>query len=172
MIPDATNLPLSKMKKLTDTLSLVSTLLLVGLLALPAPSWASSSGNQSQIILYSYGLARVQVTGPDGSRAGADLVTGDELEEIKGSDVVIEKAEDRLDGWTITLRSPTLGVYRINLLGTGTGGVVMDLEVLDSSGRISSSQVFRRIRGGDSFEYVLDYSPTLKSDNQLQEATN
>ena len=172
MIPSAANLPFPIMKRLAATSDLLPVLLLVGLLVFPAPSWASETRNQGQIVLYSYGPARVQITSPDGSRAGADLVTGGELEEIKGSDVVIEKAGDRSDGWTITLKGPAPGVYRFNLLGTGTGGVVMDLEAMDSSGRVSSSHVFRRIKGGDSFEYALDYSPAPKSKNQLKEATN
>ena len=114
----------------------------------------------------------VQIVGPDGSRAGADFVTGGELEEIKGADVAIEKAGDRSDGWTVTLKSPAPGVYLFKLLGTGTGGIVMDLEALDSLGRVSSSSVFKRVKDGDSLEYTLDYSPDSKSGNQLQEATN
>jgi hypothetical protein len=160
------------MKRYADTLYLVPVLLLAALLVLPTLSWASGAGNKGQIVLYSYGPARVQNIGPDGSRAGADLDTGGELKEIKGSDVVIEKAGDRSDGWIITLISPAPGVYRFNLLGTGTGGVVMDLEARNSSGLLSSSHVFRRVRFGDSFEYTLDYSLDPKSKNQLQEATN
>jgi hypothetical protein len=167
-----TNSPFLVVEKFAGTLTLLPVLLLAVFLMLPVSSRASGSVDKGQIVLYSYGPARVQITGPDGSRAGADLVTGGELEEIEGSEVMIEKAGDRSDGWTITLKSPASGVYRLNLLGTGKGGVVMDLEALDSSGRVRSSHVFRRVREGDSFEYALDYSLDLKSDNQLKEAVN
>jgi len=160
------------MKRHAATFYLALVLLLTGLLIQPSSGRALSSGQKGQIILYSYGPARVQVTGPDGSRAGAELVGGGELEEIEGSDVMVERSSDRSDGWTITLKNPVPGVYRINVLGTGTGGVVMDLEALDSSGRGRSSHVFKRVKEGDSLEYVLDYSPDPKSDNQLKETAN
>ena len=139
------------------------------MLVFPATLSGKADDNQGAIILYSYGPARVQIKAPDGSRAGTDLVTGAELEEISGSDVRIERAVDRSDGYTVTLKSPEPGVYLFEVLGTGTGGVVLDLEAHDSSGRISSSHIFRRIRAGDFLGFVLDYRSDSRSGNRLEE---
>jgi hypothetical protein len=163
-------LQLPFLKKFAGSFALLVLLLVAGTLVLPvSASWASGIENKGRIVLYSYGPARVQIIGPDGSRTGADLVTGDKLEEIKGGDVAIEKAGDRSDSWTVTLKNPAPGVYRFKLLGMGTGGVVMDLQALDSLGRVSSSNVFKRVKNGDSPKYTLHYSPDPGSKNMLKE---
>ena len=171
-MPSVKGLLLPIMKRLVGTLALLPVFLLFGMLVLLVSSMASDIESKGQIVLYSYGPARVQIIGPDGLRAGADFITGGELEEIRGADVAIEKAGDRSDSWTITLKNPASGVYRFILIGTGTGGIVMDLQAQDSLGRVSSSNVFKRVKDGDSLEYALDYSPDSKSSNLLQEATN
>ena len=163
-------LQLPFLKKFAGSFALLVLLLFAGSLVLPASaSWASGIENKGKIVLYSYGPARVQIISPDGLRAGADLVTGGELEEIKGADVAIQKAGDRSDSWTVTLKGPAPGVYRFKLLGMGAGGVVMDLQALDSLGRVSSSNVFKRVHNGDSPKYTLHYSPDPGSKNMLKE---
>jgi hypothetical protein len=172
MVPSVKGLPLPIMKRFVGTLAVLPVFLFVGMLVLSGLSRASGTESKGQIVLYSYGPARVQIISPDGLRAGADLVTGGELEEIKGADVAIEKAGDRSDSWTVTLKGPTPGVYRFKLLGMGAGGVVMDLQALDFLGRVSSSNVFKRVMDGDCLEYALNYSPEPKSENILKEVSN
>ena len=172
IVPGVKGILLPIMKRFAGTLALLPVFLLFGMLVLPVSSMASGIESKGQIVLYSYGPARVQIIGPDGLRAGADLITGGELEEIRGSDVAIENAGDRSDSWTITLKNPAPGVYGFKLIGTGTGGIVMDLQAQNSLGHVISSNVFKRVKNGDCLEYALDYSPDSKSSNLLQEATN
>lgn len=147
---------------------LVSVFVLAPLLALPVQSRASDNHEKGRIILYSYGPARLQVTSPDGSRAGADLATGEYLEEIAGSDVTVERAQGRSEGLTLTLSAAAPGVYRLDLLGTGMGRVVVDVEIRDAAGRVSRSHVLQRIKAGDTLRYALDFNPAPGSVHRLE----
>ncbi len=134
-----------------------------------ARSGGSDTHWQGRILLYSYGPARLQVTAPDGSRAGADLETGKYTEEITGSDIRVEKAKDRSDGLTIQLNAAGSGVYRLDLAGMGTGRVVVDLEMRDAADGISRIHLLRRVKAGDILRFDLDYNPAPGSLNRIQE---
>ncbi|UCF89320.1 MAG: hypothetical protein JSV70_03530 [bacterium] len=144
-------------------------IVLAAVFLLPARPGGGDTDWKGRIILYSYGPARIQITAPDGSRAGADLKTGEYIEEIKGSGVRVEKAKGRSDGQTVLLEAAGQGVYRLDLAGTGTGRVVVDLEIVDAAGGVSRNHVLRRVKVGDLLRYALDYNPAPGSLNRIEE---
>ena len=142
-----------------------------GVLALAVPTEATDKPGGDRIVLYSYGPGRVLLTDPRGLRSGLDLATGEELREIPGSRLEEERAADRAPGWTITVPNPVPGPYRILVLGTGKGGVVLDLEAVDGSGRARPSHAFIRVKEGEKTVYLLNYNPRPGSDNVLHEVS-
>jgi hypothetical protein len=129
----------------------------------------SASHKRPGIVLYSYGPAMIQVVSPGGQRAGQDMTSGVTISEIPGAKIVKEQVEGRSTGWTISLPKPPSGVYILNLLGTGKGGVVVDLDARDRSGKVKNSHIFRRVEKGDSIQLVLNYSPDPGSRNEVKE---
>ncbi len=146
-------------------------LFLGGVLALAVSTGATETPGGERIVLYSYGPGRVLLTDPRGLRCGLDLATGEELREIPGIRLEEERAADRAPGWTITLPNPVPGPYRVLVLGTGKGGVVLDLEAVDGSGRARTSHAFIRVQEGEKTVYLLNYSPRPGSDNVLHEVS-
>ena len=130
---------------------------------------SAASHKDPGIVLYSYGPAIIQVVSPEGLRMGHDLATGSALTEIPGAQMVKEQAKGRSAGWTISIPDPPTGLYRLELMGTGKGGVVLDLDVWDRSGKVKNSHVFKRVREGDLLQFILSYSPDPGSKNSLKE---
>jgi hypothetical protein len=124
------------------------------------------------IVLYSYGPGSVQIISPEGQRAGRDLKSGIVLNEIPGVKILKEQAGDRSAGWTITLPDAPKGLYRLELTGTGKGGVVIDLDAHDRKGKVRNTHVFKRVKEGDLLHFVLDYNPEPGSGNKVVEGKN
>ena len=121
------------------------------------------------IVLYSYGPAMIQVVSPEGLRVGQDMLSGSTLTEILDARIVKEQIKGRPAGWSISLPAPVTGLYRLELMGTGKGGVVLDLDARDRSGKVINSHFFKRVREGDSLHFVLSFSPDPGSENTLKE---
>jgi hypothetical protein len=138
-------------------------------LALSPVKGHAASHKGPGIVLYSYGPAMIQVVSPGGQRAGQDMTSGVTISEIPGAKIVKEQVEGRPTGWTISLPKPLSGVYILNLMGTGQGGVVLDLDARDRSGKVKNSHIFRRVKKGDSIQLILSYSPDPGSRNKVEE---
>ena len=124
------------------------------------------------IVLYSYGPAMIQVVSPGGQRVGQDMTSGVTISEIPGAKIVKEQIEGRPTGWTISLPTPPSGEYELNLMGTGKGGVVLDLDARDRTGKVINSHIFRRVKKGDSIQFILSYNPDPGSRNTVKEQHN
>ena len=134
----------------------------------PTVSLAASHKGPN-IVLYSYGPAMIQVVSPEGLRVGQDMLSGDTVSEIPGAKIVKEQIKGRPTGWTISLPAPPTGLYRLNLMGTGKGGVVVDLDARDRTGKVKNSHIFRRVKEGDSLSFILNYNPDPGSRNTVVE---
>jgi hypothetical protein len=106
---------------------------------------------------------------PGGLRVGQDMLSGITISEIPGAKIKKEEIEGRPTGWTISLQKPPSGEYRLHLLGTGKGGVVLDLDARDRAGKVNNSHIFRRVKKGDSIQFHLSYSPDPGSRNMVVE---
>jgi hypothetical protein len=145
--------------------------IILALAAIPAAGSAAILAGPG-IILYSYGPGSVQIISPEEKRAGRDPETGIIHKEIPGVDILKEQAGDRSAGWTIILPDAPKGRYRLELRGTGRGGVVIDLDARDRRGRVKNTHVFKRVRKGDLLHFILDYSPEPGSRNKVEERNN
>ena len=123
----------------------------------------------NRIEVYIYGPVFAQLIDSQGRQAGRDLVTGNLLEDIPRSEVVIERTKKRIPGWTIQLPEPIQGEYRMILVATGPGGFVVDIDTVDSVGDLRNSQVFRRVKIGDTVEYILTYRGDPEEKTTLRE---
>ena len=138
-------------------------------LALMPVTGNTASQRGPGIVLYSYGPAMIQVVSPGGQRVGQDMTSGVTISEIPGAKIVKEQIEGRPTGWTISLSTPPSGEYEWNLMGTGKGGIVLDLDAWDRAGKVHNSHIFRRVKKGDSIQFILSYSPEKGSSNLLEE---
>ncbi|MDT8396621.1 MAG: hypothetical protein RRA32_09305 [bacterium] len=144
---------------------------LIALILLPAVDNAASNSGPG-IVLYSYGPAMIQMVSPEGLRVGQDMLTGNPLTEIPGAKIVKEQVKGRPTGWTISFPVPVTGLYRLELIGTGRGGVVLDLDARDRTGKVINSHIFKRVLEGDTLHFFLSYSPDPGSENSLKEQRN
>ena len=123
----------------------------------------------NRIEIYVYGPVIAQITDSEGHRSGRNLVTGNILEAIPEFNVIKEQTMERIPGWTFVIPDPVQGNYRIKLLGTGPGGFVIDVDTVDSAGNLENIHVFRRVKAGDSLEFLLRYSGNPAGENTLLE---
>ena len=127
----------------------------------------SHPGNRIEI--YAYGPGIVQIIDLYGRRSGRDLAAGNILEEIPFSKVEKEGTKDRIPGWTVHIRDPAEGVYRIKLLAEGPGAFAIDVDTVDSVGNLNNHHLFRRVKTGDTLELLLTYSSDGDAESTLLE---
>jgi hypothetical protein len=139
-----------------STLKPLTLVTLLGLLILSYPEGRASG--TSRIEIYIYGPVLAQVIDASGRRSGMDLATGQVLKDIPGTSIVKERTRERLPGWTIHFSDPVSGIYRIQVKGIDPGGFVIDVDAVDSRGRINNSNIFRRIKEGDILEFFFTYN--------------
>jgi len=123
----------------------------------------------NRIEIYIYGPGIAQVIDGYGRQSGRNLVTGDILAEIPGSDVLKEGTTERIPGWTIQLQNPPTGKYRIKLSATGAGAFVIDVDTVDAAGNLKNKHLFRQVKPGDALELLLTYSRDPGAENTLIE---
>jgi hypothetical protein len=124
----------------------------------------SGSRRQSAILVALYSPAEILITDPQGRRTGIDPRTGTEYEEIPSSTYGQEplEADDGTQGILehelLSILTPVSGDYLIEVIGTGTGVVALDIVTVDSFGVASSVTVSDTIVPDEVIEYELDYS--------------
>jgi hypothetical protein len=149
------------------TLRCIFSIFISGLCMVVAHPGNADAPPLNHVEIYIYGPGIAQVMDMYGRRTGRDLGTGDILEEIPRSKVIEEGTKERMPGWTIRLQDPVQGVYRVKLMATGSGAFAVDVDTVDSIGKLKNSHVFRRVKPGESLEFVLIFTNDPEGESTL-----
>jgi Leucine-rich repeat (LRR) protein len=121
---------------------------------------------KSAIMLALYSPAEIIVTDPEGRRTGIDPRSETEYQEIPSSSYGQEvlEADDgtlgTLEHKVLSILTPVSGEYLIELIGTGSGAIGLDIVTVASSGVASKVTISDTVVPDEVIEYELDYSST------------
>ncbi|GAB4362793.1 MAG: hypothetical protein Kow00128_02910 [Deltaproteobacteria bacterium] len=108
--------------------------------------------------------AEILVIDPSGRRTGYDSSSGSDLHEIPSSAYFLDGIDDDLSGETepevrtLFIDEPIDGLYRIQVIGTGTGEFWIKFLSNDRTGDVSHQTMNGTIGSQKRYDYELDYS--------------